>query len=157
ESGAVIAFGAVEPVVAWPPFAQLPSFEYLTGFGEPDAALLLTRRGGTSAAQLFLPPRNPRNELFVGARTGPDEGMARTGMPGRPLAGLRAAVDSLVAAGVPLYVVGDVHTADFAQADSLTRGARFVEWLRREHPGVAVQALDSVVLQMRGRKSPAEV
>ncbi|HEX6750116.1 MAG TPA: Xaa-Pro aminopeptidase [Longimicrobium sp.] len=157
DSGAVVAFGGVEPVEAWPPFAQLPSFEYLTGFGEPNAALLLTKRGGAGTAQLFLMPRNPRNELFVGARTGPDEAMARTGIPGRPMAGLRAAVDSLVAAGLPVYLVSDVHTTDFAPADSLTRGSHFAEMLRRAHPGLVVKAIDATVLELRARKSPAEI
>ena len=34
-------------------------------------------------------------------------------------------------AGLPLLVVSDVHTSDFAEEDSLTRGSRFVETLRR--------------------------
>ncbi len=157
DSGVVVAFGGVNPVTHWPPFSQLPSFEYLTGFGEPDAVLLLVKRGGTGAAQLFLPPRDARMERFVGARTGPAEALARTGMAGRPLAGLRAAVDSALAAGLPLYVVSDVHTTDFARADSLTRGARFVEALRRDHPGVEARKLDDAVQVMRARKSPAEM
>src|SRR6185295_9442877 len=70
DSGVVVAFGAVEPVTHWPPFEQLPSFEYLTGFHEPDAALVLVKRGGAASARLFLMPRNPRRELFSGARTG---------------------------------------------------------------------------------------
>jgi Xaa-Pro aminopeptidase len=157
DSGAVVAFGEVEPVTHWPPFSQLPSFEYLTGFDEPDAALLLVKRGGAATARLFVPPRDPRMERFVGPRTGPDEAQARAGIAGRALGGLRAAVDSLAASGLPLYVVGDVHTADFARQDSLTRGSRFVELLRRDHPHLAIQPLDSVVLRMRARKSPAEI
>ena len=50
-----------------------------------------------------------------------------------------------------------MHTTDFAPADSLTRGSRFAEMLRREHPGVAVKAIDATVLEMRARKSPAEI
>ena len=157
DSGAVLAFGAVEPVTYWPPFSQLPSFEYLTGFGEPDAVLLLVKRGGTRSATVFVPPRNPGMELFVGSRTGPAEIAARTQMTGRPIGELRAAVDSLVAAGLPLHVVGDVHTGDFADADSLTRGARFVEALRRGRPALAVQSIDSVVTRLRARKSAAEI
>jgi Xaa-Pro aminopeptidase len=154
----VVAFGGVEPVTHWPPFEQLPSFEYLTGFGEPDAVLLLVKRGGASSARLFLRPRSLGRELFSGARTGPDQSQARTGIPGRPLPGLRAAVDSLVGSRLPLYVVSDVHTTDFAEEDSLTRGARFVETLRRERPGLQVtKGADELVLQLRARKSPAEV
>jgi Xaa-Pro aminopeptidase len=50
-----------------------------------------------------------------------------------------------------------VHTTDFARADSLTRGARFLEALGRDHPGMEVGRLDDAVLRMRARKSPAEV
>jgi Xaa-Pro aminopeptidase len=157
DSGAVLAFGGVEPVTHWPPFEQLPSFEYLTGFGEPDAVLLLVKRGGATSARLFLMERNRGRELFTGARTGPADSRARTGIPGSSLAGLRAAVDSLAASRLPLYRVSDVHTADFAEEDSLTRGARFVETLRRERPGLgAAKDADSLVLQLRARKSPAE-
>jgi Xaa-Pro aminopeptidase len=157
DSGAVLAFGAVEPVTYWPPFSQLPSFEYLTGFGEPDAVLLLVKRGGTRAATLFVPPRDARMELIVGSRTGPAEATGRAGMHGRPLGELRATVDSLVGAGLPLHVVSDVHTADFAGADSLTRGARFMAELRRGRPALAVHALDTVVARLRARKSAAEI
>ena len=156
DSGAVVAFGGVEPVSFWPVFVQLPSFDYLTGFNEPDAVLLLVKRGGVGTAQLFLQPRNMRQEQFAGPRTGPVEARARTGIAGRPLGELRAAVDSLAAAGLPLYVIRDVHTAENTRQDSLTRGARFVELLARDRPGLRVQAIDSMVLRMRARKSPAE-
>lgn len=45
---------------------------------------------------------------YVGARLGPAESSGRTGLDGRPLAALRPMLDSLVAAGLPLSVVGDV-------------------------------------------------
>lgn len=157
DSGMVVAFGGVTPVTHWPPFSQLPSFLYLTGFDEPDAALVLTKRGGGATARLFLPPRNARMERFVGARTGTAQARARTGMDGRELAGLRATVDSALAAGLPLYVVSDVHTTDFARADSLTRGARFVEALVAGRGMTRVERLDDAVQTMRARKSPAEV
>jgi len=157
DSGVVVAFGGVENVTHWPPFAQLPSFEYLTGFGEQDAALLLVKRGGAGTARLFVPPHNPRIERVAGVRVGPAEARAATGMEGAEISTLRAAVDSLIAAGLPLYVVSDVHTNDFAAADSLRRGARFVELLARDHPAVRAASLDTVVLRLRARKTPAEI
>jgi Xaa-Pro aminopeptidase len=157
DSGVVVAFGAVEPVTHWPSFEQLPSFDYLTGFHEPDAVLLLVKRGGARSARLFLKPRNRGMERYVGARTGPDESQARTGIPGRALAELGAAVDSLAAAGLPLYVVSDVHTGDYAEVDSLTRGSSFVRSLRGGRPGLVVmKGADDVVGHLRARKSPAE-
>jgi Xaa-Pro aminopeptidase len=156
DSGVVLAFGAAEEVQHWPPFAQLPSFAYLTGFAEPDAALLLVKRGGAQTATLFVPPRNARMELVVGARTGPAEAQGRAGIAGRPIAELRRAVDSLLGS-LPLFVVSDVHSLDYARVDTLTRGARFVELLRRDRPTLGASALDSVVERLRARKSPAEI
>lgn len=152
DSGVVVAFGGVEPVAHWPPFSQLPSFLYLTGFTEPNAAVVMTKRAGGSATQLYLPPRNLRAERFGGPRVGVEDAQARTGMAGRPLASLRAVVDSLAASGLPVYVVRDVETSDYAQADSLTRGSSFAAALRTK-PGV----LDLAVDQLRARKTPAEI
>jgi hypothetical protein len=153
----VVAFGGVETTNYWPTFFQLPSFAYLTGFGEPDAALVLVKRAAGRSAALFVPPRNLRTEKYVGARTGPAEAERAAGIPGRPLAELRPALDSLLAAGLPLHVVSDVQSTDYAEADTLTRGARLVADLRRARPGLAVRALDTAVHALRARKSPAEV
>jgi Xaa-Pro aminopeptidase len=157
DSGVVIAFGGVEPVDYWPPFTQLPSFAYLTGHGEPNAALVLVKRGAGRTAMLFVPARDPRFEVFNGPRLGPADTEARTGLAGRPLAALRPTIDSLLDAGLPLYVVRDVHAAENTRADSLTRGARFVETLRRQRPTLQAQALDTTVLRLRARKSAGEI
>ena len=45
-------------------------FWYLTGFGEPGAALVLSRREGTPHAVLFVPPVDPGDALWNGARLG---------------------------------------------------------------------------------------
>jgi Xaa-Pro aminopeptidase len=157
DSGVVVAFGGVEPVDYWPPFAQLPSFEYLTGHGEPNAVLVLAKRASGRTAALFVPPRNARAEVVGGARLGPAEAEARLGLAGRPRGALGAALDSLLDAGLPLYVVRDVHAAENAEDDSLTAGSRFVEGLRRARPSLPVQVLDAAVLRLRARKSPAEI
>ncbi len=158
DSGVVLAFGAVEPVHHWPNFHQLPSFAWLTGHEGADAALLLVKRGrGAAAATLYVPPRDLREEKYVGARLGPAEAAARAGVAGRPLGELRPALDSLLTAGLPLYVVSDVQTQDYARIDTLTRGARLVADLKRARPALAVRTLDSAVLALRARKSPAEV
>ncbi|MFL5538729.1 MAG: aminopeptidase P N-terminal domain-containing protein [Longimicrobiaceae bacterium] len=157
DSGVVVAFGNVEPVIYWPAFVQHPAFEYLTGFDEPDAALVMVKRRGASWSRIYVPPRNLRAEQFSGPRVGPAEVQAHTGLPGGELKALRATVDSLVSAGLPLYTVSDVHTTDFTAEDSLTRGSSFVAALRRDRPGLKAQSLDSVLFQVRALKSPAEV
>lgn len=157
DSGVVLAFGGAEPVDYWPPFAQRPSFAWLTGHGEPEAVLVLVKRAAGRSATLFVPPRNPRFEVVNGARLGPADTEARTGIPGRPLSSLRATVDSLLDAGLPLHVVRDVHAAENTMRDTLTRGARFVETLRRDRPTLQARVLDTLVLRLRARKSPAEI
>jgi Xaa-Pro aminopeptidase len=167
DSGVVVAYGGVEPVNYWPTFFQLPSFQYLTGFGEPDAVLVLVKRGGTGTAapagtgpgtaMLFVPPRNLMVEKFVGARTGPTEVMGVVGLAGRAMPELRGALDSLLAGGLPLYVVSDVQTTDYTEADTLTRGARLIADLKRGRPTLVVHALDSVVHALRARKSAGEI
>jgi len=157
DSGVVVAFGNVEPVDFWPTFAQHPAFEYLTGFGEPDAALVLVKRRGASSARIYVPPHNFRSEQFSGPRVGPAEVQAATGIPGGELKELRGAVDSLLASGLPLYTLSDVPAYEYTQADSLTRGSSFAAALGRARPGLRVESLDSVVFQMRARKSPAEL
>src|ERR1700689_2037842 len=66
-------------------FFQEPNFYYLTGFSEPGAALLLLpdatpdqTEGGKSADTgpreiLFLPARNPAQEVWEGPKIGPGD------------------------------------------------------------------------------------
>jgi Xaa-Pro aminopeptidase len=157
DSGVVVAFGAVEPVAYWPTFHQLPAFYYLTGFGETDAVLLITKRDGAVASAMFVPTRTPVAERWLGARARPADLETRIGIPGRDLAQLQDTVDSLATTGLPFYVVPDVQTADYATEDSLTRGARFLAQLRLAHPWLVTHSLDSSVSHLRARKSPAEI
>ena len=58
DSGVVIAFGAPEPVRIGK-WTQLPAFNYLTGFQEPNAAFLLVKRGGRPTGTLFTATPGP--------------------------------------------------------------------------------------------------
>jgi Xaa-Pro aminopeptidase len=157
DSGIVVAYGEVDPVSDWPTFFQLPHFHYLTGFEEGNAVLLMVKRGGRTAATMFVPQQPEFQARILGKRT-PAADLQRTiGIPGRDISALRATVDSLVGTGLPLYHVPDVHMADFAEQDSLSRGSRLVAQLRAAHPSLRITSLDSVVNTMRAKKSPAEV
>ena len=107
------------------PFFQLPSFQYLTGFEETDAALVLVKRKDSLSATMFVPSRNPVQERWIGARTKAADMKAKTGIDGRDIAELTPAIDSLAKSGLPFYVISDVQAAENATADSLTRGSRF--------------------------------
>jgi Xaa-Pro aminopeptidase len=157
DSGVVLAFGEVEPVVDWPNFFQLPAFQYLTGFDESDAVLLIVKRKGVASSTMFVPTRARSDARFLGTRTPPSALQSMIGIRGREIAALKPAVDSIAASGLPFYVVTDYHNGDFAAEDSLTRGSRFLQQLRASHPSLATSSLDETVSRLRARKSPAEI
>jgi Xaa-Pro aminopeptidase len=70
---------------------------------------------------------------------------------------LAATIDSLAASGLPLYTIADVEDADFARADTLTRGQEFVKAVIARHPELAIKDAQPIVDQLRARKSPAEI
>ena len=157
DSGVVVAFGAPEPLDYWPTFYQRPSFEYLTGFDESDAVLVMVVRNRRPTATLFVPTRTTVQERWVGGRTRIADMQQRFGMEGRDVAGLPSAIDSLAATGLPFYVVQDAQTAENANRDTLTAGWQWLERLRIQHPYLVVHSLDQRVRLLRARKSPAEV
>src|SRR3954471_16854402 len=155
DGAAVIAFGERAPI-GFPAFYQVPAFRYLTGFLEPDAALVLTRRNGATAAILFREPRSARDVITDGPPEDSAALAARTGLTVRPLAALPATVDSLLAAGASLHTVRDVRPYG-GSVDSLTRGAAFAAALRRRTPAPELRSADSVLDSLRARKSDAEL
>ena len=157
DSGVVVAFGAPDPVSYWPTFHQVPHFYYLTGFEESDAVLVMLKRNGTVSARMFVPARSPMRERYDGARTAPARLEAKLGVPGADIATLPSAIDSLASAGLPFYFVSDAQTADYVTRDTLTRGRRFLDQLRRDHPWLATHSLDTAVSRLRAKKSPAEI
>lgn len=156
DSGVVIAFGGRSPVRHWPPFYQLPSFRYLTGFLEPDAALVMVKAGGDLTSTLFLVRADPRRALYDGERATPEEAAAELGLGARLTEELAPYVDGLVARGLPVYWVPDVQADEFLAGDSLTAGRNYVEDLKARHPGLEVGDAGPWVLRLRARKSEAE-
>jgi hypothetical protein len=63
--GILVGFGAPSPTGV-DRQAQLPAFRWLTGFLEPDAALVLVLRGGRATGTLFTQARDPRRALYDG-------------------------------------------------------------------------------------------
>ncbi|HZF73367.1 MAG TPA: aminopeptidase P N-terminal domain-containing protein, partial [Gemmatimonadaceae bacterium] len=73
DSGIVLAFGESEPLGYYPSFFQMPNFEYLTGFDESDAVvLILKRKGAAASTTMFVPTQTPMMARFVGDRTAID-------------------------------------------------------------------------------------
>jgi Xaa-Pro aminopeptidase len=156
DSGVVIAFGAPDPVGIhrW---TQLPAFRYLTGFLEPNAVLILAKRGGIASGTLFTASRDPRRALYDGFPPDSAAVARQTGLEARSLPALRPLVDSLLALGLPVYDLRDFATADAATQDTLTRGARFIADLVARNPALAVRSAHPIVDSLRRRKSPAEL
>jgi Xaa-Pro aminopeptidase len=154
--GIVVAFGAVSPTEVSRQ-AQLPAFRWLTGVLEHDAALLLVLRGGRGSGTLFTQPRDPRRTLYDGFP--PDStALARaTGLAVRSIGALLPMLDSLAAAGLTLYTLRDFAAEDYADTDTLTRGAVFMRAFAQSHPSVTVRDAHPTLDSLRARKSPAEL
>ena len=154
-SGVIVAFGARNPVT--PVRAgQLPAFRYLTGFLEPDAALVIVARGGRPSATLFTEARDPRRALYDGFPPDSSAIARTTGIAGRSLPGLRPMLDSLASSGLPFYELRDFETADYATVDSLTRGGSFARAFAAAHAGLEWRNAHPILDSLRTRKSPAE-
>jgi Xaa-Pro aminopeptidase len=156
DSGVVVAFGGRTPVTP-DRFVQLPAFRYLTGFLEPDAALVVVVRDGNPRATLYTSARDPRRALYDGFPPDSTEVARRTGMEARSIEALPARLDSLADAGLPFYTLRDFATADAATTDTLTRGAHFMRVFAEGHPALVVRDAHPVLDSLRTRKSPTEV
>jgi Xaa-Pro aminopeptidase len=159
--GALVALGAHEPAQDYLSFVQSPSFYYLTGFKEPDAALIVVKQGGrVVSSTMFVEPRLPSREVWTGSRVGV-EGIAKaTGMTGRDVADLPKVLDSLATAGVAMSVVGELGEADATGAAALlaahTPDRQIFDRLQAAHAGLKVTPFNEAVERARGRKSEIE-
>src|SRR5215203_483542 len=160
--GALVALGAHEPSQDYITFVQSPSFYYLTGFKEPDAALIIVKQGGqVVSSTMFVQPRLPSREVWTGSRLGVEGIAKRSGMKGRDVADLPKVLDSLAKAGVAFSVVGEFAAAAGGAEGSGTPAVRspdeqLIDRLRTTHSGLKVTAFNAAVERARGRKSAAE-
>ncbi|MGD2123447.1 MAG: aminopeptidase P N-terminal domain-containing protein [Gemmatimonadota bacterium] len=155
--GVLLAFGAPSPVTYDFQLRQLPAFNYITGFLEPNAAMVLVHGDDGVRHTLFTERPTVRTQLYDGFREDPAALARRTGARVRPLEDLGPYVDSLASTGVSFFELRDFASGDNASTDSLTRGRAFVESLQARHPGLQVTDLHRDVRELRARKSPAEV
>jgi Xaa-Pro aminopeptidase len=169
--GVVVGFGGRTPVTDFGPFYQLPGFRYLTGYLYADATLVMVVQGGKGKSTLFVNRSTPRRALYYGEEPDSARIARELGLASRSAGDLTGVVDSLArgAAGggsgaggggtgaPPFYSLRDIEDADFAQADSLTRGTAFMRGLAARHPGLLVKDAHPIVDRLRARKSPAEL
>jgi len=157
DSGVVVAFGGRTPVTDFGPFHQIPAFHYLTNFDEPDAAFVMVVRHGVGSSALFVTPAEPRAAFYYGWRPDSAAVVRTLGVKARSFSVFPAMVDSLVSSGLPLYTLHDFEDADFARADSLTRGRVFVREFTEGHPKAVVKDAQPMVDELRAKKSVAEI
>ena len=154
--GVVVAFGATAPTGVNRQ-AQLPAFRWLTGFLEPDAALVLVLRDGRAQGTLFTQPRDPRRALYDGFPPDSTAIARTTGLDARSIGALGAVVDSLAGTGRPFFTLRDYAGNDYAESDSLTRGAVFMRAFADRHPQLQLRDAHPTVDSLRARKSPEEL
>ena len=162
--GVFVALGATEPSQDYLAFVQAPSFYWLTGFKEPDAALVLVKSAGhILSSTMFVNPRQPSREVWTGDRAGIDGVYEATGIRGRPTRDLWKALDSLAGTGLPLQLVGDIGVRELDDAETSTvrtvrtADEQLLDRLRRRHPAARITVVNDLVEELRGTKSAAEL
>ncbi|MGH7665018.1 MAG: aminopeptidase P family protein [Gemmatimonadaceae bacterium] len=155
ERGVLLALGAREPEFDYVSFYQGSPFNYLTGFREPGAALVMVKRGDAATATLFVLPRDPAAEVWTGSRLGVTGARAATALAVRPAADLRTVLDSLLDGERLLYVVGDFSDTD---GGPLSVDDQLLAAVVRANPGTrTTDVTTDAVAELRGTKSPAEL
>jgi len=106
-------------------FRQDSDFFYLTGLEVPESWLvLIARGGGTNRAILFLPPREPEKERWLGAQMGPGpEAAAAAGLAAsdvRSTADMQRVLDSLISAPESPARTGGLWVKNNARTESST-------------------------------------
>jgi Xaa-Pro aminopeptidase len=159
QDGVLVAIGGKEPVQDYLSFYQNEPFTYLTGYNEPNAALVMVKRGGQTTATLFVEERDPAAEVWTGKRFGPEGATKATGIEARPVEQLRPVLDSLLKTATQLYVVGNVQFGGRQGEEQrvLTPEDQFVRGVAAGHPSVKVSSANMQVMMLRGAKSPAEL
>jgi len=155
--GVLVALGSPQPEQDYISFNQNSPFKYLTGFEEPDAALVLDISGGkiVGVPHMFVLPSDPSREVWTGRRLGLDGVRKVLGFEPHPRAALAAVLDTLLArGGTPvLHVVGD-----YASGRSiLTPDDQFIRAVAAKHSNSTVRPANGAVAQLRRVKSAAEL
>lgn len=157
QNGILVALGSPEPQLDFLPFNQSSRFRYLTGFTEPDAALVMVIRGGSISGtpMLFVQPSDPAREVWTGRRTGLDRVRSGFRFDARPSNSLGAVVDSLLARdpSAVLHTVGDFNP----QGPIVTRDDQVAGGFLRGRAGNTMRSANEAVDSLRRVKSAAEL
>jgi Xaa-Pro aminopeptidase len=151
--GLFVIRGGISPVQDYLSFFQTNGFLYLTGYREPDAALVMNKQGNNAQWTLFVQTKVPAQEVWSGRRYGPDSASKATGLQTRPIDEFETSIDSLLRTAPKLS-----YHADIAESgDTLNQDDRFLNDLRQKHSGLTVAGANEIVDRMREKKSAAEM
>jgi len=151
--GVILALGAGEPEEDYLSFFQRPRFFYLTGFTEPNATLVMVKRGGQVREMMFVMSRDAAREVWSGSRKGVEGVRRATGMETRDIRSLRPTLDTLLAADTALYVVG----AYSPQMQMASQDDLFIRRLGEKFPRVVATPVNGNVDAQRRVKNAAEL
>ena len=146
-------------------FMQSRDFQALTGLMQPNAALVMWKRGGVTGERVLVPAT--AGYSWDGEQIGPSEAAKITGIPGLPTTSLRALMDSLNAGSSKVYFFpndagwpGAARALTSIVSDSAlirrpTRGGR--GGAPPTAPANDMLALARAVNQARAQKTDAEI
>ncbi len=146
------------------PYRQNSWLWYLSGVLEPNAVLCLTPAGihvGGRHVQelLFVPERDPRHELWEGARMGPAEAESLLHIPALPRARFDSILVHLLEAADTVYLLAPqlsvLRLPLSGSILSLEQHER--QWLRERFPHVVLRRGFPPLASLRARKDTAEV
>lgn len=136
------------------PFRQDPNFQYLTGFLEPQACLLLrkTADGSADETTLVVPEKDDLAEKWEGERTGSEQAREVFGIDDvRSNASLRETVTRLVDSVATVY-------ADTSPQVTMRQVPFFSQELAKlVHPKLASVPASHLAMTLREIKSEAEI
>lgn len=139
------------------PFRQDSDFHYLTGFGEPEAVLVLIPGREHGESVLFCKERNPEKELWDGFLAGPEGAIETFGLDDAfPIADIDDILPGMIEGRSRVYYpLGKDHNFD----------AKVMDWVKLirskvrsgAHPPGEFVALEHLLHDLRLYKSAAEV
>ena len=156
QDGVLVVFGARAPEADYMLFQQNPSFRFLTGVEEPDAALIIYKKDGRVEERLFVQPRNPAREVWEGARLGPEGARTQTGIASEPNDRVVAVLDSLLTITPQMYTLTGTPNAPDA-ADEQPYDEQVVSRVLAKHSAAQVKSVGTMMRMLRAKKSPGEL
>jgi Xaa-Pro aminopeptidase len=156
EDGILLILGAPQPAADYLPFQQRANFRYLTGITEPDAALIIDKRGGQVEEMVFVLPRDPARETWEGRRLGAEGARALTGIPASTIDRLLPELETRMPHHATLYTAGG-RPPEPTGSRLLDPEEQVLARLLERYPALDVQDVAPVLETLRATKSPAEL